>query len=361
MGLPVVIVASGGLPVTQAANGLPVTVATNGYGIPVTLVTSGGMSVTATAGSALGGSDKPPNYSMVSLRGLFQLNGQSANLVPPVIRPPIIFSVDAGVFALTGEDMTPVTITGYQMSAGTGAFALTGVNAILTKSTVSSGVTPVARYASAVDFGFADVNYDWTGVPIGTADANRVVTFFIYDDVGRGPGGYTVTVNRSGSPITATQIRKNGNSVLCYAVVPTGTTCDIRIHADNLGAFGIIAISVATLITATPAPTSSNYIAAPGYGPDPQHMDGTITIPTNGCGVLFFSCPRGTNDCRPGIFAGGGFADVPALSAAYLVGNGNNTIGAFSTTVGTSNPDVSGSGAGFGYTAGSVAGATWGP
>lgn len=48
MGLPVVIVASGGLPVTEVANakGAPVEVATNGFGIPVTLVASGGLPIT---------------------------------------------------------------------------------------------------------------------------------------------------------------------------------------------------------------------------------------------------------------------------------------------------------------------------
>jgi len=47
MGMSIVIVASGGLPVTEAANGFgtPVSVASNGFGIPVTIVASGGMPV----------------------------------------------------------------------------------------------------------------------------------------------------------------------------------------------------------------------------------------------------------------------------------------------------------------------------
>ncbi len=42
MGFPVVIVPSGGLPVTEAANGLgvPVSIAANGFGIAVTVVAS---------------------------------------------------------------------------------------------------------------------------------------------------------------------------------------------------------------------------------------------------------------------------------------------------------------------------------
>jgi hypothetical protein len=43
MGLPIVVVASGGLPVTEAANGigLPVTPAASGFAVPVTLVANG--------------------------------------------------------------------------------------------------------------------------------------------------------------------------------------------------------------------------------------------------------------------------------------------------------------------------------
>ncbi|MET0568770.1 MAG: hypothetical protein ABWZ74_06795 [Hyphomicrobiaceae bacterium] len=48
MGIPVVVTASGGLPVTEAANGLPVSIASNGFGMPVTLVASGGLPVTGT-------------------------------------------------------------------------------------------------------------------------------------------------------------------------------------------------------------------------------------------------------------------------------------------------------------------------
>ena len=48
MGIPVVVVASRGLPVTLTSNGTgsPMTIATNGFGIPVTVVASGGMPVT---------------------------------------------------------------------------------------------------------------------------------------------------------------------------------------------------------------------------------------------------------------------------------------------------------------------------
>lgn len=51
MGMPVVIVDSGGLAVTESTNGIgtPVTISQTGYGMPVTLVDSGGMSVIGAA------------------------------------------------------------------------------------------------------------------------------------------------------------------------------------------------------------------------------------------------------------------------------------------------------------------------
>lgn len=47
MALPIVIMSSGGLAVTESANGigLPVEIATNGFGLGVTIVSSGGLSV----------------------------------------------------------------------------------------------------------------------------------------------------------------------------------------------------------------------------------------------------------------------------------------------------------------------------
>jgi hypothetical protein len=51
MGTPVVIVASGGIPVTETDNGTPLTVADNGFGIPVTLVGSRGIPVTIEGGA----------------------------------------------------------------------------------------------------------------------------------------------------------------------------------------------------------------------------------------------------------------------------------------------------------------------
>lgn len=54
MPVPIVVVASGGKPVTEATNGYGVAVvqALNGKGIPVTIVASGGMPVVGSGNSA---------------------------------------------------------------------------------------------------------------------------------------------------------------------------------------------------------------------------------------------------------------------------------------------------------------------
>lgn len=54
MGFPIVVVASGGLPVTEATNGygMPVVQALNGRGTPCTIVTSGGIPVVGSGNSA---------------------------------------------------------------------------------------------------------------------------------------------------------------------------------------------------------------------------------------------------------------------------------------------------------------------
>lgn len=54
MATPIVIVASGGLPITEATNGfgIPVVQAANGRGIPARLVASGGTPVVGSGSSA---------------------------------------------------------------------------------------------------------------------------------------------------------------------------------------------------------------------------------------------------------------------------------------------------------------------
>lgn len=56
MGIPFVVVASGGLPVVNTAGGIPMDIATNGFGIPVTIATNGfGIAANLIGYSAGGG------------------------------------------------------------------------------------------------------------------------------------------------------------------------------------------------------------------------------------------------------------------------------------------------------------------
>jgi hypothetical protein len=57
MGWPIVVVASGGVAVTNSTNGfaLPVSISANGLGTAVTVVASGGLPVLADGGGAAGG------------------------------------------------------------------------------------------------------------------------------------------------------------------------------------------------------------------------------------------------------------------------------------------------------------------
>jgi hypothetical protein len=66
MGMPVVVVSSGGLPVTEVASGfgLPVSVVSNGFGIAVTIVSSGGMPVVGS-----GAVPSAPVLSLISTTG----------------------------------------------------------------------------------------------------------------------------------------------------------------------------------------------------------------------------------------------------------------------------------------------------
>jgi hypothetical protein len=121
MSLPIVIVASGGIPVTEAANGLgtPVSVAANGMGTAVTVVSSGGMPVvgsqqiqlssatvlsTATVGTTIGvlsvlNGSGSYTYTLTSNPGgLFSISGSNLNVAAAlsVGSDPITIHADNG-------------------------------------------------------------------------------------------------------------------------------------------------------------------------------------------------------------------------------------------------------------------------
>jgi hypothetical protein len=101
-GLPVTVVSSGGLAVTEALNGygMPVSVVT-AYGLPVTAVASGGLPVTGLdTGSSVG-----PAYRMIARAGSFVLSGESMETITEISSPAPL-QASAGAFALAFQDAT---------------------------------------------------------------------------------------------------------------------------------------------------------------------------------------------------------------------------------------------------------------
>ena len=62
MGIPFVVVASGGIPVVNTTAGMPMTLAANGMGIPVTIATNGFGIAANLIGYSAGGSYVPTYY-----------------------------------------------------------------------------------------------------------------------------------------------------------------------------------------------------------------------------------------------------------------------------------------------------------
>jgi hypothetical protein len=125
-GIPVTVVPSGGLAVTEALNGygMPVSVVT-AYGLAVTAVASGGLPVTGLdTGSSVG-----PAYRMIARPGSFVLSGESMEIM-----------------------------AGYVVQAGVGAFALAGQSATLTYN------TGVAAYTGPGEITGWDTAYGYWGL-----------------------------------------------------------------------------------------------------------------------------------------------------------------------------------------------------
>ena len=141
MGLPVVVMASGGLAVTEASNGLGLRadVATNGLGIGVTIVSALGLPIIFygpdgtpwPGGVAPGGTN-----TLVAGAGSFVLTGNDVSLTR---QAPGAFTLTAAgaTFVLSGETMTP--LVDYRLPGEVGAFTLTGQN--VTLDTTATGGT----------------------------------------------------------------------------------------------------------------------------------------------------------------------------------------------------------------------------
>ena len=108
MGLPVVVVSSGGLAVTESENGigLAVDVATNGFGLAVTAVDSGGIPVVGLGAIILlsGSLTIAEDATVGDLVGTFSIGGNaSGNWLDPIT---YTLTDDAGgKYAIDGDDL----------------------------------------------------------------------------------------------------------------------------------------------------------------------------------------------------------------------------------------------------------------
>ena len=143
MGFPVVIVPSGGLPVTEAANGLgvPVSIATNGFGIAVTVVASGGLPVVGTGPiMVLSGSSTTDAAAIGDLVGtLSVVNGSGSYTFTLTSNPGGLFSITGNqlkVAAALSAGNKPITV-----HADNGAGSVLDWNFTIVVSAAGTGVT----------------------------------------------------------------------------------------------------------------------------------------------------------------------------------------------------------------------------
>lgn len=116
MSTPIVIIASGGIPVTEAANGLgtPVSVAANGLGIPVTVVASGGMPVVGSQQIQLSAATIASNATVGTTIGVLSvLNGTGSYTFTLTSNPEGLFAVSGSnlnVAAALSVGSDPITV-----------------------------------------------------------------------------------------------------------------------------------------------------------------------------------------------------------------------------------------------------------
>lgn len=116
MSLPIVIVPSGGIPVTESVSGLgtPVTVASNGFGTAVTVVSAGGMPVVGSQQIQLSAATVSSSASIGTTIGtLSVLNGSGTYTFTLTSNPGGLFSISGTslqVAAALSVGSDPITV-----------------------------------------------------------------------------------------------------------------------------------------------------------------------------------------------------------------------------------------------------------
>jgi hypothetical protein len=108
--MSIVVVSSGGLPVTESPNGFPYYIADNGFGIPVTFVSQGGYPLGGASGSQIqvSNSSIPDTTSIGSTVGTLSVSGSAGAYTYSLTSNP------GSLFSITG----PALKTAATLSAG---------------------------------------------------------------------------------------------------------------------------------------------------------------------------------------------------------------------------------------------------
>lgn len=116
MSLPIVIVASGGIPITESVSGIgtPVSVAANGLGTAVTVVSAGGLPVVGSQQIQLSAATVQSNASVGTVIGtLSVLNGTGSYTFTLTSNPGSLFSISGSSLEVAGTlsvGSDPITV-----------------------------------------------------------------------------------------------------------------------------------------------------------------------------------------------------------------------------------------------------------
>jgi hypothetical protein len=154
MSLPIVIVASGGIPVTEVASGFgaPVSVANNGFGLAVTVVSSGGIPVVGSQQIKLSAATVLDNATIGAVIGALSVQNGSGTYTYTLTSNP------GGLFAIATANLT----VGAALSVGSDAITIhadNGAGSVLNAPFLIT-VTSSAAFALKADLSAAS-NEPW--------------------------------------------------------------------------------------------------------------------------------------------------------------------------------------------------------
>jgi hypothetical protein len=179
----------------------------------------------------------------------------------------------------------------------------------------ASPASPAWSDASAIgiNHNYASDTYLFDDVAIGSADADRTVIFAV--SVNDGAAINSVSVNSGAITPTLIHSTAGGGATvdvhLYMAEIPTGTTCDISVTANQAMKDVGLAILKATGVSAS-APTGTA-IDEKEAGFDANPIELTLVVPSGGFGVV-----AGANVHDNGLTASnGGTAYVDPGSASF--------------------------------------------